>query len=67
MDTLLLRAEEVQKVLGLGRSKVYEMMAAGELPTVRIGRSVRVPAAALAEWVKSRIALSEANAESEAS
>ena len=54
MDQLLLRAEEVQKALGLGRSKVYEMMAAGELPVVRIGKSIRVPADALRDWVTDR-------------
>ena len=54
MEPLLLRADEVQKALGLGRSKVYEMLASGELPAVRIGRAVRVPAAALPEWVKAR-------------
>ena len=56
MDQLLLRAEEVQKALGLGRSKIYEMMANGELPVVRIGRSVRVPADALREWVERQAA-----------
>lgn len=55
MERLLLRAEEVQETLGLGRSKVYEMMATGELPTVRIGRSVRVPADALRDWIAARI------------
>ena len=54
MEQLLLRAEDVQKALGLGRSKIYEMMASGELPTVRLGRSVRVPAQALTEWVSIR-------------
>ena len=52
MEPLLLRAEDVQKVLGLGRSKVYEMMASGELPIVRIGRAVRVRADKLPEWVE---------------
>ena len=51
MDALLLRAEEVQLALGLGRSKVYEMMADGSLPVIRIGKSVRVPADALKAWV----------------
>jgi excisionase family DNA binding protein len=46
MDQLLMRAEEVARALGLGRSKVYEMMQSGELPVVRIGRSVRVSRAA---------------------
>lgn len=31
LRTELLRAEEVAEILGLGRSKVYEMMAAGLL------------------------------------
>ena len=52
MDQLLLRAEEVSKALNIGRSKAYEMMAGGELPIVRIGRSVRVPAKALEEWIE---------------
>lgn len=52
MEQLLLRAEEVARSLGLGRSKVYEMMQTGELPTVRIGRCVRVARAALEEWVR---------------
>ena len=52
MEHLLLRPNEVQQALGLGRSKVYELIAEGELPVVRIGRAVRVPAAALEEWVQ---------------
>ena len=52
MDQLLMRAEEVAQALKLGRSKVYEMMQSGELPVVRIGRSVRVARAALEEWVR---------------
>ncbi len=51
MDVLLLRAEEVQRILGLGRSKVYEMMSDGTLPVVRIGKSVRVTADGLKAWV----------------
>jgi excisionase family DNA binding protein len=51
MDAILIRAEEAGKLLGLGRSKIYEMLASGELPVVRVGRSVRVPVEALREWV----------------
>jgi excisionase family DNA binding protein len=54
MEPLLLRAGEVAKLLGLGRSKVFAMLAAGELPVMRIGRSVRVPRAALERWVAER-------------
>jgi excisionase family DNA binding protein len=51
MEPLLLKAGDVGKLLGLGRSKVFAMLAAGELPVIRIGRSVRVPRAALERWV----------------
>jgi excisionase family DNA binding protein len=52
VEPLLYRAEEAAKVLGLGRSKVFMMLARGELPCVRIGRSVRVPRHALEAWIR---------------
>ena len=55
-ERLLLRAEEVRTLLGIGRSKVFEMMATGELPVVRMGRLVRVPRCALDCWIAERIA-----------
>lgn len=53
-DALLLRAGEVAELLGLSRSKVFELMATEVLPVVRIGRSVRVPRAELYEWLRQR-------------
>ena len=50
----LLRADEVARILGLGRTKVYAMLASGELPVVRVGRCLRVPADGLAKWVRER-------------
>lgn len=37
--------------LGISRSKVYELLAAGELPSVRIGRTRRIALAAIEEFV----------------
>lgn len=51
MEPLLLKAGDVAELLGLGRSKVFAMLSAGELPVVRMGRSVRVPRAALRRWI----------------
>jgi excisionase family DNA binding protein len=51
MEPLLLKAGDVAKLLGLERSKVFAMLAVGELPVIRIGRSVRVPRAALEDWI----------------
>ncbi len=52
MDQVLLRVDEVSRALGIGRSQAYALCASGRLPVVRIGRSVRVPAEALREWVR---------------
>lgn len=53
-EQLLMRAEEVARALGLGRSKVYALLASGTLPSVRIGRSVRVSRAALERWLEAK-------------
>lgn len=54
MEPLLLKAADVAQLLGLGRSKVFAMLASGELPVVRMGRSVRVPRGALQRWIVER-------------
>jgi len=50
-EKLLLTAEEAAIVLSLGRTKVYELMAKGELRSVRIGGCRRIPDSALREFV----------------
>lgn len=50
-NNVLLRATEVARILGLGRSKTYELITSRQLPTVRIGRSVRVPKGPLMELI----------------
>jgi len=50
-EKLLLTAEEAAEVLSLGRTKVYELLAKGELRSVRIGGCRRIPDAALREFV----------------
>ena len=50
-ERLLLDSVEVAALLGLSRSKVFQMMARAELPVMRIGRCVRVPRSALDEWI----------------
>ena len=51
----LLRRAEVAIFLGIGRTKVYELIARGTVPSIRIGGSVRVPADALREWVNRQV------------
>lgn len=47
MDKLLLTPVEAAHALGIGRSKVYELLSSGALDSVRIGSCRRVPADAL--------------------
>lgn len=52
MDRMLLRTSEAMEALGIGRTKFYELIASGEIPTRRIGRAVRIPVDALRRWVE---------------
>jgi excisionase family DNA binding protein len=47
MDKLLLTPTEAAAALGIGRSKVYELMQTGQLQSVHIGACRRIPAAEL--------------------
>ena len=47
MDQLLLTPVQAARALGIGRSKLYELLAKGQLESVRIGSCRRVPAQAL--------------------
>ena len=44
MDKLLLTPVEAGHVLGIGRSKVYDLMRAGTLRSVRLDNCRRIPA-----------------------
>ncbi|SRR5712692_2919334 len=48
---LLVDSREVARLLGIGRTKAFELMARDQVPVVRIGRSVRVLRSALERWV----------------
>ena len=52
MEKILLKPTEAAETLGIGRTRVYEMLASGELPSIRLGRSIRVPVAALKQWIE---------------
>lgn len=43
----VLTVREVAAMLRVGRNQLYEAVARGELPAIRIGRTIRIPATAL--------------------
>jgi excisionase family DNA binding protein len=50
-DKLLLTAREAADILGVSRSKMYELLACGLVESVKIGSMRRVPRAALDDFV----------------
>lgn len=47
----LLTVDEASRLLRVGRHKVYEMVRAGDIPAIRLGRSLRIPAGSLVRMV----------------
>jgi excisionase family DNA binding protein len=50
----LLTVDEAAAYLRISRAKAYQLAATGELPTVRMGRSVRVRRDRLMAWLDER-------------
>ena len=48
---LLYRPEEAARALGTSRSRLFELLASGDVQSVQIGRSRRIPRAALEDYV----------------
>ncbi len=49
---MLLKPSEVTQILGIGRSLVYELIARKEIPSIRLGRCIRIPSESLQHWLK---------------
>ena len=47
MECATFTVEEAAEVLGIGRNSAYEGVRTGEIPSVRIGKRILVPRAAL--------------------
>ena len=50
-DALLLKVSEAAQLLRISRNLAYELVAKGELPSVRLGRVIRVPRFGLEAWI----------------
>ena len=56
VERLTYDIEEAGKILGLGRNASYEAAKRGDLPTIKIGRRLLVPKAALARLLNGETA-----------
>ncbi len=61
---LLLKPPEAARLLSVSRTTVYELAKSGQLKSIRVGRSVRIPESAIAEFIESKLAENTQVAES---
>lgn len=59
-NRLMLRPAEVADAIGICRSKTYELIAARQIPSIRVGGCVRVPVDALRAWIDRQLEQREA-------
>ena len=64
MDELLLTPESAARRLSIGRSALFSLLASGEIESISLGRSRRIPAVALAQFVERRREIAKADARS---
>jgi excisionase family DNA binding protein len=51
-DRFALRVAEAALALGISRAKAYELIASGQIPSIRIGGCIRVPVEQLRDWLE---------------
>jgi excisionase family DNA binding protein len=59
VERQLLRIAETAEALGIGLTRTYELTRKGEIPSIRVGKSVRVPITALKLWIEAKVGASE--------
>jgi len=54
LSPLTVRVKQACELIGIGRSKLYELIAAGEIETIKVGSATLIPVTSLASFVESR-------------
>ena len=53
-DPICVRVNEAARMIGVGRTKLYELIAAGEVETVKLGKATRITTVSLHDLVRRR-------------
>ena len=51
-DPICVRVNDAARMIGVGRTKLYELIAAGEVETVKLGKSTRITTASLHDLIR---------------
>lgn len=52
LDPICVRVNDAARMIGVGRTKLYELIAAGEVETVKLGKSTRITTASLHDLIR---------------
>lgn len=52
VEPICVKINDAARMIGIGRTKLYELISSGELETVKIGKATRVTTASLHRLVK---------------
>jgi len=55
LEPLLVTIPQAAKILGIGRTSLYALMASGELPVIRYGRIVRISRRAIDAHIERQV------------
>jgi len=55
MEKLFVSPGEIASTLNISRSRVYRLLADGSLPSIRVGRSLRVSVAVFRTWIEKHV------------
>jgi excisionase family DNA binding protein len=50
-DRLTVRVNDALHMLGIGRTKLYALIGAGEIETIKLGKATLIPVASLTDFV----------------
>ena len=57
VEPICVRVNDAARMIGIGRTKLYELISSGELETVKIGKATRITTASLRKLVDRHRAL----------
>lgn len=57
IEPICVKVNEAARMIGVGRTKLYELIAAGEVDVVKLGKSTRVTTSSLKSLVERNVSL----------
>jgi len=54
-EKILLKPAEAAEAISTSKTKMYELLATKQIESVRVGKDIRVPVAALNEWIQRQL------------